>query len=265
MPAINLARLRLQAYELAGLIDDPAAFQAFLHSLLEEHSHRLLRRGRSMARRGALPAWDVPGILIRELEAAMLPAAQKNNGRILETASAVWIAGKLEEKQLAAYLAGLSRKPGEVRTLLLKWLEETDDPAVLQDLATHTAPPLRSMDTLLFRSDIRNWIESPKSPCRRFGWMALNEWAEEKTSDSLFAAFELLPAVFPETDPEAMRLASDLLIRLAEYRPQETQGWLSELTPKQLQQGRKYLRMTLPRLPEELGAVLRRLLQGDNE
>ena len=134
MPAINLARLRLQAYELAGLIDDPAAFQAFLHSLLDEHSHRLLRRGRSMARRGALPAWDVPGILIRELEAALLPAAQKKNERVLETASAVWISGKLEEKQLAAYLAGLSRKPGEVRALLLRWLEETDDPAVLQDL-----------------------------------------------------------------------------------------------------------------------------------
>ncbi|MGB7540328.1 MAG: hypothetical protein WBM17_17435, partial [Anaerolineales bacterium] len=64
MPAINLSRLRLQAFELAGLLDDPAAFQTFLHSLLDEHSHRLLRRGRSMVNRGALPAWDVPGILI---------------------------------------------------------------------------------------------------------------------------------------------------------------------------------------------------------
>ncbi len=263
MPAINLARLRLQAYELAGLIDDPAAFQAFLHSLLDEHSHRLLRRGRSMARRGALPAWDVPGILIRELEAALLPATREKNDRVLDTASAIWTAGKLEEKQLAAYLAGLSHKPGEVRTLLLKWLDETDDPAVLQELAEHTSPPLRSMDTLLFKSDIRTWIEASKPACRRFGWMALKAWAEEKTSESLFAAFDLLPMIFKETDPESMQLASDLLIRLAEHHPQETQGWLSELTPKQIQQGRKYLRMTLPRLPEELGAVLRRLLRGE--
>ncbi len=263
MPAINLARLRLQAFELAGLIEDPAAFQAFLHSLLDYHSHRLLRRGRSMVKRGALPAWDVPGILIRELEAALLPVAQKKNDQVLAAAAAIWTAGKLEEKQLAAYLAGVSRHPGDVRTLLLKWLEETDDPAVLQDLAAHTCSPLRSADPLLFRSDIRNWIEHQKPSYRRFGWMALKPWAEEKTSESLFASFELLPVVFAETDPEAIRLASDLLVQLAEHRPQETQGWLSELTPKQLQQGRKYLRRTISRLPGESAAVLRNLLQGE--
>ncbi|MGB7539182.1 MAG: DNA alkylation repair protein, partial [Anaerolineales bacterium] len=194
---------------------------------------------------------------------ALLPVAQKNSGRVLAAASAIWNAGKLEEKQLAAFLAGLSRDPGDVRTLLLKWLEESNDPTVLQDLAVHTCPPLRAANTLLFRADIRTWIEAREPPRRRFGWMALRAWAGEKTSDSIFSAFELLPMIFTETDPETMRLASDLLLRLADDSPQETQGWLSELTPKQLHQGWRFLRMTVNQLPVELAAFLRSLLQAD--
>jgi hypothetical protein len=263
VPAINLSRLRLQAFELAGSLEDPPAFRRSLRSLLDEHSHRLLRRGRSMAKRGALPAWDVPGILIRELEAALLPVAREKNNCVLAAAAAIWTDGRLEEKQLAAFLAGTSRNPGDVRSLLLKWIEESNDPAVLQDIAVHACPPLRSSNPVLFRSDIRSWIEAREPPRRRFGWMALKAWADEKTSDSSFAAFELLPVVFSETDLEAMRLASELLVRLANQCPQETQGWFSELTPKQLQQGRKILRMTVPELPGELAAFLRSLLQAD--
>ena len=263
MPAIDLARLRLQAFELAELLEDPAAFQSSLRTLLNGHSHRLLRRGQSMAKRSALPAWDVPGILIRELEAVLLPVARKKNASVMAAAAAVWTAGKLEEKQLAAYLAGLSHSSGEVRTQLLQWLAETNDPAVLQDLAVHTCSPLRTSNLILFRADIRTWIEARELPRRRFGWMALRAWADEKTSESAFAAFELLPLVFTESDPETMRLASGLLVRLADLYPQETQGWLYEFTPKQLQQGRKFLRMTVPQLPEEPAAFLRGLLHRD--
>jgi hypothetical protein len=257
VPAIDLSRLRTQAFELAGLLDDPAAFRKFLRSLLDGNSHRLLRRGRSMAGRGALPAWDVPGILIRELETALLPAAGKNNAAVLPAAAAVWEEGRLEEKQLAAYLAGLSRNPADVRGLLLDWLKETEDPVVLRSLAEHACTPLRNADKLLFRSDIRSWIEDPSPSRRRFGWMALREWVEEKTSESVFAAFELLSEIFPETDPESVQLASDLLARLAVISPQEAQGWLMELTPKARQQGRAFLRAAKSRLSGDIAEVLR--------
>jgi hypothetical protein len=259
MPSINLSRLRLQAYELAGLLADPPAFQKSLRALLEEHSHRLLRRGRSMAQRGALPAWDVPGLLIREVEASLLPVVKKNSEAALAAAGAIWPSGRLEEKQLAAFLIGLSRNPGEIRTLLLEWLSGLEDPVVLQSLAAHACPPLWNSNGVLFRSDIRAWIEARVPSQRRFGWMALGAWTEEGTSESVFAAFELLPAVFAESDPEAIQLASDLLIRLAKYSPQETQGWISELSSKSLEQGRKFLRRMLARLPEETAVFLRKV------
>lgn len=257
MPAIDLSRLRLQAYELAGLLDDPAAFRKSLRSLLDENSHRLLRRSRSMAERGALPAWDVPGILIRELQAALLPAAGEKNEAVPAAAAAIWTEGKLEEKQLAAYLAGLSRNPGKIQDLLRQWLEETEDRIVLRSLVAYICPPLWGADPLLFRSNIRNWIENRTPSQRRFGWMALHAWVDEKSSEAVSAAFELLSEVFSETDPEAMQLASELLVKLAEISPQETHGWVLELTPKTRQQGRKFLRMTMSRLPAETAALLR--------
>jgi len=49
MPAIDLALLRGEAYELAGQLGQSAAFQISLRSLLERHAHRLLRRGHHSA------------------------------------------------------------------------------------------------------------------------------------------------------------------------------------------------------------------------
>jgi hypothetical protein len=244
MPAIDLAQLRGEASALAGQLDQPAAFSASLRSLLERHAHRLLRRGRSLAKRGALPAWDVPGILIREVEAAVLPAARRNPRAALPAAAAAWPGGKKEEKQLAAFLLGLAGDPAEIRTHLLHWLDETEDPAVLQSLAAHACPPLRRSDPVLFRSDLRSWLTHPAPARRRFGWLALKTWAEERSSDSVFSAFELLPLIFPG---------------LARTSPFETQGWLTGLTPKAQRQSRRLIRLAMPRLPAETAQFVREM------
>jgi hypothetical protein len=257
VPAIDLAKLRQQAFDLSELLEQPGAFRDALHSLLAGHSHHLLRRGRSMAERGALPAWDVPGLLIRELEAALLPAVEKNPSAALAAAAAVWPSGRVEEKKLAAFLAGRSGNPAEIRNLLLVWLKDAEDPILLRSLAERVCPPLWIANSVLFRSDVRSWIEDPAPPRRRFGWTALGAWTNGKTSESVFAAFDLLPAVFRETDPEAIQSAARLLEKLAVGFPQDAQGWLSDLTPKLLQQGRKFLRTALPRLPEETAGILR--------
>jgi hypothetical protein len=257
MPAIDLAQLRGEAFELAGSLERPAAFQIALRSLLERHSHRLLRRGFSLADRGALPAWDVPGILIREVEAAILPAGRKNPAAALQAAAAVWAAGRMEEKQLAAFLLGLAGDPAEIRAHLLDWLGETEDPSVLQSLADHACPPLRRADPVLFRSDLRGWITHPAPAQRRFGWLALKAWTEQRSSDAVFSAFELLPLIFAEIDSEALHTAAGLFTGLARTSPFETQGWLSGLTPKAQRQSRKLIRLALPGLPAETADFIR--------
>jgi hypothetical protein len=261
MPSIDLASLRQQGAELADRIGDPPAFRTALRSLLDRHSHRLLRRGKSMVRRSALPAWEVPGLLIREVEAALLPAARQNPDAALQAAVGIWPSGRLEEKRLAAFLAGLSEDTGEIRTVLLRWLADTEDPEVLEDLARLTCRPLRSANGVFFRSDVRAWITDPHPARRRFGWTALHRWVEDKNSESFFAAFELLPLVFDETDPEAAQSAVGLFGCLADYSPQETEAWLSEMPSKARQHGRRFLRSAISILPGETADHLRALLR----
>jgi len=257
MPSVDLANLRSQAIELADRLEDPAAFRASLRALMEQYAHRLLRRGRSMDQRGALPAWEVPGLLIREVEAALRPSAQSRPDAALAAADVVWKEGKLEEKLLAAYLAGFSRDSESLQTHLSRWLEGLEDPAVLRALSTNVCMPIGRANPVLFRSRLRTWLESPAPPVRRFGWMALKAWQEEASSEATFAAFDLLPVVFSETDPEAVRLAADLLAHLSRIVPQETRGWLEELTPKNVRKGRPFFRAALPSLPPELAALIR--------
>jgi hypothetical protein len=100
-------------------------------------------------------------------------------------------------------------------------------------------------------------MESPAPGIRRFGWMALGAWQEEKTSEAIFASFDFLAIIFSETDPEAVRLAAGILARLSQTAPQETRGWLEDLTPKNLQQGRSFFRAALGSLSPEFAALLR--------
>jgi hypothetical protein len=257
VPSIDLALLRPQAIELAGLLDDPALFRATLRLMMERHAHRLLRRGRSMDQRGALQAWDVPGLLMRELEAGLRPAAQSRPECALAAADAIWTGGRLEEKLLAVYLAGFSRSPDALQSLIDRWLEDMEDPAVLRALSYQVCLPLAGANPTLFRSQLRSWIESPSASMRRFGWMALSAWQEEKTSPATFASFDFLPNIFSESDPEAIRLAAGILARLSRTAPQETRGWLEDLTPKNLQQGRAFFRAALATIAPEFAALLR--------
>jgi hypothetical protein len=257
VPSIDLALLRPQAIELAGFLDDPALFRATLRLLMERHAHRLLRRGRSMDRRGALQAWDVPGLLMRELEAALRPAAQNRPDFALAVADAIWTEGKLEEKLLAVYLAGFSRGSADLEAVFVRWLDGMEDPTVLRAMSARVCLPPAGASPTLFRIQLRAWMESPAPSVRRFGWMALNAWQEEKSSESIFAAFDFLPIIFSETDPEAIRLAAGILGRLSRTAAQETRGWLEDLSPKNLQQGRPFFRAALPSLPPELAALIR--------
>jgi hypothetical protein len=257
MPSINLAELRTRAQDLAVLLPDAHAFRSSLRALMESHSSRLLLRGPSMARHGALQAWDVSGLLLRELEAALLPAAQANGDAALGAADAIWNDGRLEERMIAALFVGAAGRPDEARARIERWLKGMEDPALLFELAAEACRPLRDGDRELFRADLRRWIESRVPAERRFGWRALRAWLREKGAGSVPAAFDLLRFSLRETDVEAIRIAANTLALLAKFSPAETGKWLEDLPPELILRGRTFLRIALPSLPAETAAALR--------
>jgi hypothetical protein len=216
-----------------------------------------LRRGPSMARRGALPAWDTPALLGREVEATVVSAARANPSAVPALAKTIWNGGRLEEKLLAASLLEVSPLFMESRELLAEWLVGLEDPTLLGKLAGTVCRPMWNADPILFRSDLRKWMEADPSNIRRFGWMALHAWLAENPSQSAFAAFELLPKIFSEKDAEALHISVKILVLLDRLFPQETRKWAEDLSANSIQQGRSFFTLAISALPAELAEWIR--------
>jgi hypothetical protein len=261
MPSINLSELRVRAQELAGLLADAPAFRTGVRALMETYAHRLLRRGPSMSQRGALQAWDVPSLLLRELESTLLPAAAADPAAALAAADLLWPDGRLEERLLAAQLTGVCTSVKEIRQRIAQWSAGLSDPVLQREIADNTCRPFRLANAELFRADARKWIEADTPAMRRFGWMALGAWLSDGGGHASLTAFDFLPRALREDDPETMRLAGEILVALARITPAETRKWIEDLPPALLYRGRIILRSALASLPDPLAGELREKLR----
>jgi hypothetical protein len=252
MPSIDLVRLRAEARDLAEGMQDPPAFQIRLRSLMESYAHRLLRRGRSMALRSALPAWEVSGILLRELDTALRPAALADPNQAALCAEAVWQSGRLEERMLAARLMGYSARNETIRQHIWRWQAETDDPVLLAELADHACRILRAGSVDLHRADLRQWIESSRMATRWFGWMALDAWLLEGADSALLTALDLLFLALPEQHTDILRTAAGALSHAGSIAPAEIQKWIMDLPAPTFQMGRSLFLEAQPLLPKTI-------------
>jgi hypothetical protein len=257
MPSIDLVRLRAEAHELADSLKDPPAFQIRLRKLMEAYAHRLLRRGRSMAQRSALPAWEVSGILIRELDTALRQAAQADPLNAAICADAVWQSGRLEERMLAARLVGFAAFGETIRQHIWRWQADTEDPILLKELAEHACRTLRNASADLHSADLRHWIESPRTATRWFGWIALDAWLQEQSDPALLTALEIFTRALPETNVDILRTAAASLSHAAALAPAETQKWILDLPIPAFLMGRAFFQEALPQLPEQIAQMIR--------
>jgi hypothetical protein len=210
-----------------------------------------------MAQRSALPAWEVSGILLRELDSALRPAASDDPEAAISCADAIWKNGRLEERILAARLLGYSFLADAIRQRLAVWLGEMDDPMVLEELADYACHPLRNGPADIFRADIRRWIESSRMGVRWFGWMALDIWLQAGADEALLTALDLMLQALPEGNADVLRSAASVLARTATAAPAEVQKWLNDMPAATVQMGRTFFETALPKLPAEMAQEVR--------
>ena len=258
MPSIDLDALRRWSQTLSDQIGDPQAFAAALRGQFESHSNRLLRRGPSLARRGALPSWNVPAAMLNEIEAAILPRAARQPEAALRLADHLWAIPSLEEKSLAARLLEAAARPEASHMRLARWVVETPDPALHAALARHAARPVRNESPDLFRQEILAWLGGRSLAVRRFAWLALRAWMEEAPSSAALLALEVLTLGMRDNDPECVRSSQALFAQVAASQPAELLRWVDDLPDRDAQFiGRRWLRGALPGLPSEIRDAIR--------
>ena len=106
MPAIQPAKLRREASELAELFNDPLAYLRELHHLLEFYAERARRQGQSGMPRPLTLAYNVHPQALRLLMQEVIPKARENPEQGLVLCDALWKENKLEMRLMAARLLG---------------------------------------------------------------------------------------------------------------------------------------------------------------
>src|SRR3989304_215281 len=104
MPAIQLARLKIQSAQLSEDFVRPDKFVRGLRDLLELYADRTRRSGQFGEPAPLLPAFKVPAPVLRQVLKDLAPMATGDPQGGLALCEALWAEPFLEFRLLAAYL-----------------------------------------------------------------------------------------------------------------------------------------------------------------
>src|SRR5512140_1050097 len=128
MPAIDLARLKTQAARLAEKFDQPEAFIAHLNELLDTYTNRTVRVTQ-LIQRYSIPTFNTPRPVLRQIENELAALARVQPVEAVALTKALWDAGTLESRLIAAHLLGSIPSTHAIPALsrLPDWLSRSTD------------------------------------------------------------------------------------------------------------------------------------------
>lgn len=259
MPAIDLARLKLQAARLAEDFSNPPAFLRGLHEVLELYTNRTMRTSQ-VAKRLSLPTYHTPPPVLRQIERELAPLAERLPLKGVALVNELWKDGSLETRLLAARLTGML-PPAEAMPILGRlpdWLTRSTDKQIRRALLTDAFARVRSENPEAFFILLEEWLKSPRSAWQVWGMQALLPLLESPEFENLPAVFRILRPAVLAAGPTTQLDLQACLAALARVSPTETSFYLREMLagdPPAL--FLHTLRRMLPALPSELQASLR--------
>lgn len=264
MPAVQLARLRIQTTRLAESFDDPVGFARGLDSLLELYGNRAYRPGHNVSHRSRLPAYNVPPLVMQQLELQLGKVGSSDPDRLLQNIDTLWEARTLEMREIAVFLLG-EVPPGyreEIVDRLIRWCDPTLDPVLLRELFFTGGATIRRAEPGTWLSFSADFLISTDPQEIILGLQALEPFLEETGLDYLPRIFNMLEPLVNDPPPAVMPALHDVLLQINAISPVETRSYLRkflEANPKPA--FLRLVRRLLPELPAETQAALRHYLR----
>jgi len=263
MPAIDLSRLKTQAARLSEYFGQPEAFLRGLHELLDYYTNRTMRTAQ-IAQRLALPTYRTPRPVLRQIEAELAPLADERPLEATALTYALWDAGSLESRLLAARLLGMIPPAAAMPAFgrLPDWLRVSTDRDIRQALLTEALSRVRRENTDIFLTLLEDWLRSPLSGVQVWGLRALIP-VLEADFENLPAIFRILRPAVEAAGPSTQIELQACLAALGRVSLTETVYFLGEIiksnpNPMMI----RTLRRILPGLPTNLQAGLREQLRS---
>jgi hypothetical protein len=260
MPAVQLARLRIQTTRLAESFDDPGEFSRGLDSLLELYGNRAFRPGFDAVDRSSLPAYHVPPLVMRQLEIELGQISKTNPVVCLQIIDRLWQSPVLEMRLVAIYLLGEipASQTEEVKARLKTWCNPAEDTAVLLDLLSIGGKNIRKHSPLAWLEICEEWLGDIDPQILKIGLRALEPFLVEYQMEHLPRVFNLLEAPLRNPSHAVMTEIEVVITQLYAISPMETQFFIRNcLENKPDQQCLRLIRRLLPGFSGETQTYLR--------
>ncbi len=263
MPAIDLARLKIQVAQLVANFNQPEHFVHVLQELLDFYTNRTIRSAQ-VAQRMLLPTYRTPRPVMRQIEMELKPIADAHPLESVALTYAMWKAGSLESRLLAARLLGMI-PPAQAMpalTRLPEWLNQSTDEIIQQALLNDALERLRRENTDALFILIEDWLKSPRSTLQRWGLRTLIPLLKEAGFENLPAVFRILRPAVATAGPATQLDLQACLAALSQVSLTETLYFLGEiLNGKPSAMLLRTLQRMLPGLPAEMQTRLRGMLR----
>jgi hypothetical protein len=263
MPAINLARLKTQAARLSEKFSEPEAFVRGLNEFLDFYTNRTIR-ATQIARRLSLPTYHTPPPVLRQVQAELAPLAGTHPIEAIALTNALWKAGSLESRLLAAYLLGSIPLTQAIPTLtrLPDWLAHSTDKEIRTALLTDAFARLRRENPETLFILLEEWLKSPRNSLQVWGLRALIPMLTDPHFENLPAVFRILKPAVRSAGPVTQLELQACFATLEQVSLTETLAFLRDIisdnpAPLMLRTFRRILAGLSPELQAELREMLR--------
>jgi hypothetical protein len=263
MPAINLARLKTQAARLSEKFGQPEAFIHDLNELLDFYTNRTIRLTQ-IVQRLSLPTYHTPAPVLRQIQAELVSLADSRPIQAIALTDALWNAGSLEARLLAASLLGSLPLAQAIPTLsrLPDWLAQSTDKEIRTALLTDAFARLRRENPEALFILLEDWLKSPRYSLQIWGLRALISLLTDPHFENLPAVFRILTPAIQSAGPVTQLELQACLDALGQVSLTETLAFLHEIisdNPPPLML--RTLHRILAGLPPELQSGLREMLR----
>jgi hypothetical protein len=263
MPAIDLARLKIQAARLGEKFAEPEAFLGNLNELLDFYTNRTIRAAQ-VVQRLSTPTYHTPRPVLRQIEQELAPLAKNQPHEAENLIKVLWEANSLESRLLAAFLLGSMPSDQAIPSLRLlpAWLNRSSDKEIRNALLTTALTRLRKEKPDTFFVILEGWLKSAHPTWQVWGLQALIPLLRDPHFENLPAIFRIIRPAVEAAGPITQLDLQACLAALERVSLIETAVFLRDIiqsNPRPMML--RILRRVLPGLSQELQETLRETLR----
>jgi hypothetical protein len=264
MPAIQIARLKIQSAQLAECFNTPSVFVTNLHELLDLYANRTVRPKQTGDPVPLIPSYNVPLPVLRQISIDLEPYIHTDPSGAIRLSDRLWQEKYLEFKTLAITVLGsISPDPSlPIFERVRAWANPLTEKALVELILDEGLRQVRKKLTENFLHEIKILISSEDWLSQQMGLQAILPLIMDEEFGNLPVLFSLISPVLKSFNPALRPDLLKVLVALANRSPRETAYFLRQaLLSKDYDDVTWLIRRTLPSFSVDLQASLREALR----